>query len=50
MKTRTYKTADGKTVKLQIPETDTERKKVKEKMKAGAVSDRHGFAYEGRRK
>ena len=44
MKTRTYKTIDGDTVTLDVPETEAEEAEVQRKMRAGKVDDGHGFA------
>lgn len=44
MKKRTYKTIDGGTVTLDVPETPEEEAEVQRRMRAGEIDDGHGFA------
>lgn len=44
MKTKTYRTIDGETVTLEIPETPEEEAEIQRKMRSGEIDDGHGFA------
>lgn len=44
MRKRKYRTLDGDTVELDVPETDEEREAIRRRIQSGEIDARHSFS------